>query len=245
MPMHDISLVVPVYNEAENVPALFDAIQANIGTEAEIVICYDFEEDNTLPRVSERSSQFPHIKLVKNKFGRGPLGAIKSGFMEASGKAVVVIMADLSDDLACVPKMVELFHEGCRVVAGSRYMKGGRQIGGPLLKKTMSRLAGVSLHYVVGLGTHDATNSFRLYDKKFLDGVEIESDGGFEISLELTVKAHIQGLKIGEVPATWTDRTAGQSRFQLRKWLPKYLRWYWKAVRETSLGFRRPQPSGR
>lgn len=230
MPESRVSIVIPVYNEADNIPPLFDAIRQHIGTDNEILICYDFDEDNTLPAVREHGGGFASIRLVKNAYGRGPLGAIKSGFDAAAGDAVVVLMADLSDDLSCFPQMVKLFEDGCQVVAGSRYMKGGRQIGGPWLKKTLSRLAGVSLHYLVGLRTHDATNSFRLYSTDFLKSVQIESDGGFEVGLELTVKAHLKGLRIAEVPATWRDRTAGQSRFRLWKWLPKYLRWYRAAV---------------
>ncbi|MEN6519963.1 MAG: glycosyltransferase [Armatimonadota bacterium] len=233
MPVSDISLVIPVYNEGDNVPPLFDAIEKNIGTDVEILICYDFEEDNTLPPVRERAAKFSNLRLVKNHYKRGPLGAIKTGFDEASRPAVVVMMADLSDDLSDVSKMAELFRNGCKIVAGSRYMKGGKQIGGPRLKKTLSRLAGVSLHYLVGLPTHDATNSFRLYAKELLESTKIESDGGFELGIELTVKARIRGMKIGEVPTTWTDRTAGTSRFRLWKWLPKYLRWYFRAISGT------------
>ena len=230
MALAGLSLVIPVYNEAENIPALFEAIERHLGSEPEVLICYDFEEDNSLPAVAPLTADFPGLRLVKNRFGRGPLGAIKSGFEVAKGPAVVVVMADLSDDLSTVPLMLERFAEGCRVVAGSRYMKGGRQIGGPLLKRTLSRLAGLSLHYLVGLATHDATNSFRLYSKELLDSTEIESDGGFELGLELTVKAYLRGLRIGEVPTVWTDRTIGESRFALWRWLPKYLRWYWRAM---------------
>jgi glycosyltransferase involved in cell wall biosynthesis len=230
MSLQDLSLVIPVYNEGDNIPALFDAVEKHVGRDAEILICYDFEEDDTLPPVRERASQFPNLRLVKNQYGRGPLGAIKSGLKAASTPAVIVVMADLSDDLSCIAPMLQLFQEGCSVVAASRYMRGGKQIGGPRLKKALSRLAGVSLHYLVGLGTHDATNSFRLYAKELLDSTEIESDGGFELAIELTVKAHLRGLRIGEVPTTWTDREAGQSRFRFRKWLPKYMRWYWRAI---------------
>ena len=233
MPPSDLSLVVPVYNEADNIPALFEAIEKDIGTDAEILICFDFDEDNTLPAVRERMSKFPGLRLVKNQYGRGPLGAIKSGFNATQKPAVVVVMADLSDDLPCVPRMLQLFEQGCQVVAASRYMKGGRQLGGPFLKKTLSRLAGVSLHYLVGLGTLDATNSFKLYSKEYLSSVEIESDGGFELAIELTVKAHLRGLKVAEVPATWTDRTAGESRFRLRKWLPNYIHWYLYAIKHS------------
>jgi len=238
MAFADLSIVVPVYNEGENIPKLFEAIHQHTGSEPEILICYDFEEDNTLPVARRRTAQFPRIRLVKNKYGRGPLGAIRSGFEAATMPAVIVMMADLSDDLRCVAPMMELFRQGCSVVTPSRYMKGGKQTGGPLLKRTLSRLAGVSLHYLAGLPTHDATNSFKLYARDFLQSVEIESRGGFEIAMELTVKAHLRGLKIGELPATWTHRSAGESRFRLRKWLPKYLHWYWYALTGAWFGSR-------
>ncbi len=240
--MPDISLVIPVHNEAENIGALLDSVAEHVGVDCEALICYDFDEDNTLPVARGYQSRFERMRFVKNAYGRGPLGAIRSGFEEASGAAVIVVMADLSDDLPKVPRMVELFHEGCAVVAASRYMRGGRQIGGPWLKKTLSRLAGVSLYYLAGLPTHDATNSFRLYSKELLDSVKIESTGGFEVALELTVKAHLRGMRIAEVPATWLDRTAGKSRFRLWQWLPHYLRWYRAAIsgRLRGRGKRRP-----
>ena len=140
-------------------------------------------------------------------------------------------MADLSDDLAAVSPMLARMREGCDVVCGSRYMRGGRQKGGPLLKRILSRLAGVSLHFLAGVPTHDVTNSFKMYRKQLLDRLTIESSGGFEVGMEIVVKTFAARGKIAEVPTTWTDRSAGTSRFRLWKWLPKYLHWYWFALR--------------
>jgi hypothetical protein len=109
-------------------------------------------------------------------------------------------------------------------------MKGGKQIGGPLLKRTLSHLAGVSLYWIRRFPTHDVTNNFKLYDKNFIDSIKIESKGGFEIAMEITVKAFKKGQVIKEVPSTWRDRTAGEANFQLWKWLPSYLRWYFYAL---------------
>jgi hypothetical protein len=134
-------------------------------------------------------------------------------------------MADLSDDLGKVEEMLRLYRQGYRVICPSRYMRGGRQIGGPLLKRWLSRGAGVSLYWL-GFPTHDATNNYRLYDAELVNRLGIESSGGFELALELTAKAFAAGALITEVPTTWRDRTAGESRFQMRKWLPKYLYWY-------------------
>ena len=119
--------------------------------------------------------------------------------------------------------------EGARVVCPSRYMPGGRQIGGPWLKGFLSRMAGLSLYWVAGLPTRDGTNNFRLYDAALVNELGIESVGGFELALELTAKAHRHGARVAELPATWRDRTAGESRFQLVKWLPHYLKWYFYA----------------
>jgi hypothetical protein len=140
-------------------------------------------------------------------------------------------MADGSDEPHVVDPMVALAVEGADVVSASRYMRGGHQIGGPPLKRLMSRTAGLTLHWFAGVPTHDPTNNFKLYSRRFLDTVTIESTAGFELALELTVKATIARRRVAEVPTTWRDRTAGESNFQLRKWLPHYMHWYWAAFR--------------
>ena len=110
-------------------------------------------------------------------------------------------------------------------------MKGGKQMGGPPLKTLLSRAAGLSLHYLAGVPTHDATNNFKMYRGSFLAAIEIEATAGFEIGLELVAKAYVGGYRIGEIPSVWTDRVAGESRFNLQKWLPQYLKWYSYAFR--------------
>jgi hypothetical protein len=127
--------------------------------------------------------------------------------------------------------MVELARDGADVVAASRYVSGGRQIGGPVLKRLMSRTAGLSLHWLAGVPIHDPTNNFKLYSRRFLDSVTIESTAGFELALELSVKATRAHRRLAEVPTTWRDRTSGKSNFNLRKWLPHYLHWYLAAMR--------------
>ncbi len=149
------------------------------------------------------------------------LNAIRAGISITKAEVVIVTMADLSDDITIVPRMVELIRDGgYDIVCASRYMRGGQQIGGPLLKKLISRVAGLSLHWLTGLPTHDATNAFRAYRRSVLNETEIESRGGFEYSLEITAKAYAAGRRITEIPSTWRDRSAGQSQFKLRAWLP-------------------------
>ncbi len=221
-----LTLIVPVYNEGENFTGLVAEIERHVAAPFQMLVVYDFDEDTTLPVARPLAADRPWLRLVRNDLGRGVANALRAGFQHAPPGPALVVMADLSDDLACVPRMLELYRQGNLVVAGSRYMRGGRQLGGPLVKRTLSRLAGLSLHYLAGLPTHDATNNFRLYDAELVRQLGIESPAGFAVALELTAKAFARGVPIAEVPTTWRDRTAGQSRFRLFKWLPSYLRWY-------------------
>lgn len=229
-----LSIVMPVYNEGKVIGQTIKRVESSVKTAHELLIIYDMDEDTTVLPVKKLQKKYPNVKLVKNIFGRGALNALKTGLKKATGKAVCVMMADLTDDPRVLNKMMKKFEAGYDVVAASRYMKGGHQIGGPKVKQILSRVAGISLHYLVGLPTRDATNSFRLYSKKFLDKVKIESDGGFELAIELTVKAHFGGFLVTEVPTTWTY-LAKKSRFYLAKWLPKYLKWYLWAVKKRYL----------
>ena len=143
---------------------------------------------------------------------------------------MLVVMGDASDDLTVADAMLEKINQGYDLVCGSRYMKGGRQIGGPWFKKLLSRMAGISLHWLTGMPTHDISNSFKLYRKSVIDSIQIESTGGFEIGMEITVKAFLNGYRVTEVPSTWQDRSEGKSKFKLVAWLPKYIKWYIYAV---------------
>jgi dolichol-phosphate mannosyltransferase len=222
-----LSIVVPVYNEGENVvPTLRGVVEHTHMRPLEVLVVHDFDEDTTVPVVKRLQAELPELRLHRNTIGRGVLNAIKSGLAGARAPYVLVTMGDGSDDPDDIDPMYALAREGADVVAGSRYMRGGRQLGGPLLKRSMSRAAGLSLHWLGGLPVHDATSNFRLYSRRLLNLVTIESTGGFELGIELTVKAHLLGLRVAEVPTTWRDRTAGTSRFRLWNWLPRYLHWY-------------------
>ena len=222
-----LTIVIPVYNEAKNFPRLWTELSEKVRSRFEALVVYDFDEDNTVPVVEELISKGERrLKLVKNSIRRGVVGAIRTGFLEARSGAVLVVMADLSDDLAQVDNMVELYCQGNHVVVGSRYMRGGRLVGGPWFKQGLSRIAGVSLCWLRRLPTHDATNAFKIYDRHMLETFTIESQGGFELNLELTVKAFLGGYRIAETPTVWRDRTDGESHFALWKWLPHYLKWY-------------------
>lgn len=226
------TIVIPVFNESENILKTLDAIAQKVTGEYELVIVYDSEDDSTLTAL-DAAPQLPlQVTRLRNFYGRGALNAIKSGMEYAKSKYVIVTMADLSDPPEVINAMIEQAEkEQSDIVCASRYMRGGKQIGGSFIKGMMSRCAGLSLHYLAGLPTHDPTNSFKLYRKEFLQKVTIESTGGFELGIELVVKAWKNGAKVTETPTTWQDRVGGKSNFQLRKWLPHYLHWYFAAFK--------------
>jgi glycosyltransferase involved in cell wall biosynthesis len=237
-----ISLVIPVFNEAENIVPLLREIAVEVKEPYEVLVVYDFPEDTTVPAVRAIEPADPRVRLVHNTIGRGVLNALKAGMAAAQGDVIVVMMADRSDEPKDVPGMARLVRGGADVVAGSRYVRGGRQQGGPAFKRFLSWLAGKSLHYLAGLPIHDATNNFRAYSRRVIEQLPIEGQASFAVALELTLKAHWQGWRVTEVPTTWHDRTTGQSRFRLFAWLPHYLRWWLLAIRRAWFGPRVPRP---
>ncbi len=227
-----LDIVIPVYNEGKNIRTQLKKVEDEIHSEKRVLIVYDFDEDDTLPVVYELMPSLSYkIELVKNLYGRGALNAIKTGLETASSEAVLVMMADLSDSIEIVDRMHELItSKEADLVCGSRYMKGGKQHGGPFLKGLFSRTAGTTLHLFSRIPTHDVTNSFKMYRKSMLEKITIESSGGFEIGMEITVKAYIMGYKIREIPSQWYDRSEGKSNFHMWKWLPNYLHWYFVCI---------------
>jgi glycosyltransferase involved in cell wall biosynthesis len=240
-----LHIVVPVYNEKDNIGRCLDEIEKWVRSPHDVSIVYDFDEDNTLPaaRAWSEAHREVEVRFVRNDLGRGVVYAIKKGLQSVQDGAALVVMADNSDDLGTVERMLALLGEGYDLVCGSRYMRGGAQIGGPWLKGFLSRMAGLSLHLLTGINTHDVSNSFKMYSAELLRNVDIESTGGFEVGLEILVKCFMRGGRITEVPTVWRDRTAGESRFRLWKWMPNYLKWYGMAIWHHWVGryLRRPE----
>jgi dolichol-phosphate mannosyltransferase len=221
-----VSIVIPAYNEGEAIIPALDRIFESVQLDSEILVVVDFPEDTTVPVLARYAESHPHLRYVVNRYGRGPANAIRFGIDAAAGDTVVVTMADGCDDPRQIDDLTRLVERGVVVAAASRYMPGGQQVGGPLFKSLLSRLAGRSLHVFARIGTRDATNSFKAYNRDFVRQAGIESRHGFEIGLELTAKARRLGLPVAELPTIWLDRQAGVSNFKLAQWIPKYLRWY-------------------
>lgn len=233
--MERLTLIIPVYNEGEVILETLNEIHNKVKTTHIILIIYDTDDDSTLEVIKKSGQSLSNVRFVKNLYGKGALNAVKTGYHFVDTEYFLLIMADLADDISQVDHMVDLMDQGFDVVCGSRYVRGGHQIGGGLIKKTLSRAAGVSLHILTGIPTHDISNSFKMYNTKILQQITFESIAGFEILMELIVKAFLLGYRITEIPTTWKDRKAGDSRFNLFGWLEHYLRWYFYALKHTYL----------
>jgi glycosyltransferase involved in cell wall biosynthesis len=221
-----VSIVVPVYNEGEAVIPVVRRIEETVSLPHEILIVFDAPDDTTRPVAEMLHRDDPRVRPVLNTLGRGPALAIRHGFSVAEAPVVVVTMADGCDDAAQIDSLVRLVERGVVIAAASRYARGGQQVGGPMFKSLLSRWAGLSLYWLARVGTRDATNSFKAYDRDFVNDVGIESGSGFEIGIELVAKARRRRLPVAEVPTIWLDRTIGESNFRLWSWLPRYVRWY-------------------
>jgi dolichol-phosphate mannosyltransferase len=221
-----VSVVVPAYNEGETIVPCLDRIFAGVTLPCEVLVVYDDPADTTVPYLEKYARDERRLLPVLNELGRGPARAIRWGIEHASAPVAVVTMADGSDDAEQIDELSRLVERGVVVAAASRYMSGGQQIGGPVVKSSLSRIAGLSLYWLARVGTRDATNSFKAYSTDFVREVGIESDAGFEIGIELVAKARRRRLPVAELPTIWLERGHGQSNFKVTRWLPRYLRWY-------------------
>lgn len=221
-----VSIVVPAYNEGEAIVPFLERLFESVETPCEVMVVYDAPDDTTAPFVAEYAEKEPRLIPTLNAYGRGPANAIRFGVDQATADVVVVTMADGSDDPRQIDELTRLVERGVVVAAASRYMPGGQQVGGPLLKGLMSRMAGLSLYWFARVGTRDATNSFKAYSAPFVREVGIDSRAGFEVGLELTAKARRLRRPVAEMPTIWLDRAVGMSNFKIAAWIPQYLHWY-------------------
>jgi dolichol-phosphate mannosyltransferase len=234
-----LDIVIPVYNEGRNIVSVLAALAREVRTPARVLICYDMPDDDTLPAVRNNPEAYAGlaVELVRNS-GRGAHQAVMTGFAASTAPFVLMYAADDDYNAAILDRMVALAKDGCDIVCASRFMPGGGMVGCPWLKGVLLRSANFTLYHVARLPTQDASVGFRLFSRRVIEQIALESDRGFCYSIELLVKCHRLGWKIGEVPAWWFERKHGESRFRVLRWVPAYLRWYGYAYATTFL--RRP-----
>ena len=229
-----LEIVIPIYNEGKNILKLFELFETSVKTKFRILLCYDLDSDDIFSFKNEFERFKFDIVLVKNP-SAGPCAAIKEGLYFGNSECVIVYPADDFLNINIIDKMYLAFKNGNDIVVASRFMKGGSMKGCPLLKSILVRLASNTLYLFSSIPVRDASNGFRLFSRRLLNTVYIESNVGFAYSLELLVKCKRLNLNIFEIPAQWEERSYGTSRFKILKWLPGYLQWYFYGLSTTWL----------
>lgn len=224
-----VSLVVPAHNEAGNLDRLVERVRSTLAAAdftTEIVLVDDNSTDET-PAICDRLSEtFPDVVVVHRTDCPGFGNAIKAGLTRASGDILIPFMGDLSDDPADVPKLVAAIEDGSDLVYGSRFVSGGRVEEYPPLKLLYNRAYNNLVRLLFGLSARDVTNAFSAYRREVIEeiGVENIDADGFDLTVELPLRAHILGFSSTEVPVSWRSREAGVSKLDATRKGPQYLR---------------------
>ena len=230
----ELDIIIPVYNEGRSIHAVLASLAAHVDTKFRVLIGYDHDEDDTLAALAAHPVDI-ELVLVKNR-GRGAFGAVTTCFEESRAPYVLVFPADDDYNAPRIDELVAKARQGAAIVAASRFLPGGCMVGCPWLKRVLIRTSAVALRRCARLPCHDPSNGLRLFTQHTLRTIPLESSRGFAYSIELLVKAHRLGWKIDEVPFAWYERKQGQSRFQVVRWVPAYLRWFFYAFETTWLG---------
>ncbi|HET6338067.1 MAG TPA: glycosyltransferase [Polyangiales bacterium] len=230
----DLEIVIPVYNEGANILSVLRSLAEHVRTPFRVLIAFDHDDDDTLVAIDAEPTSIEIVR-VKNR-GQGAFGAVMTGFAESKAPYVLVFPADDDYNAPRIDALVARARAGAEIVAASRFMPGGTMVGAPALKAVLIRTSAFALFHLARIPTHDPSNGLRLFSRRVLQTIRVESTIGFTYSIELLVKAHRLGWPIEEVPFTWYERKAGKSRFHAVKWAPAYLRWFFYGFATTWLG---------
>ena len=229
-----LEIVIPLYNEASKIVELIESFNKHVKTQFRILICYDNDDDDVFKYTKELKKFSFEILFVKNP-GKGPCLAVKEGLYFGNSNCAMVYPADDFLNFNIIDKMYFAFTQENDIVAASRFIKGGSMKDCPLIKSILVRLASSTLYFLSSIPVRDASNGFRLFSRRLLNTVNLESKVGFAYSLELLAKCNRLKFKIAEIPAQWEERSEGSSRFKVFKWLPQYLKWYFYGLSTTWL----------
>jgi len=229
-----LTIIVPAKHEEQTILATLQSLQYAVRTPHKIIVVNISDaNDKTADIVNKFVKTHPRVRLIRRIHPHGTFGmALIAGFTAVKSGVVVPFMADVCDNPKDIDVMYKKMADGRDVVSASRYTRGGKKIGGPLLQSLFSRVVCWSLQKITGVPTSDVSNAFKMYKTSALKHVNIPSDSGVEASMKVTLQAYFRGAKITEIPTIWRGRTAGTSKFRIRERLPKYLHLYLWAVQQ-------------
>ena len=219
-----LDIIIPVYNENENIIKLLKLLDDEINCSFRILICYDDESDKTLKYLKNTNIIKKEIVLVKNP-KTGPNSAIIQGINSSKAEIILVYMADDFENLKLINEMITLIENGNELVIPSRFIPGGKMIGAVKIKEIVTRVGSLLIYYLAGIPHKDCTNAFKMFSAKITDKINFESTAGFTFALELVAKSYFLNLKIAEIPSTWIEIKNRKSNFKILKWIPYYIYW--------------------
>jgi len=221
----NLSIIVPAYNEAKNLPVLLPNLIKLVQEQrwdAEIIIVDDNSTDETGKVIDDFAGKHPFLKALHRKKGNNGMGAaLKEGTRFSKGKYILWTMADLSDKIETYPKIYDKLEEGYDMVYGSRYIPGGSRGNLDPFKAFCSSFYTKLCKLIFGIKVNDITNAFRGFRREVFDAITLVSDD-YAISPEFSIKAHKHGFKLGEVPTHYTYRKDGLSKFKMGKMAMRY-----------------------
>jgi dolichol-phosphate mannosyltransferase len=221
-----LSVVIPAHNEEAGVGSTIAAIAARLAAESipfEIVVVDDHSSDRTAAVVAEAALRYPSTRCVPNLKCNGFGNAIHTGLDAFTGDAVVIVMADASDDPDDIVVYWRKLCEGYDCVFGSRFMRGADVVDYPWFKLALNRLANLFVAIVFGVRYNDMTNAFKCFRREVIDGVQPILSHHFNITVELPLKAIVRGYSWTVVPTNWYNRKDGVSKFKVKEMGSRYL----------------------
>lgn len=225
-PLQLLSVVIPARDEEHCIASTLEHLHLELRMRQvphEIVVVDDGSTDGTWPLLTSLCERIPALRPVQNDGEHGFGRAITRGFELATGDAMVIMMADESDDCRDVVAYWHLLNEGWDAVFGSRFAKGGGVIDYPWLKLRINRLVNLFIRVLFGINFNDFTNAFKAYRRGALDGCKPFLAPHFNLTVELPLKIIVRDYSWTTMPITWRNRRVGESKLKLREMGSRYL----------------------
>ncbi len=221
-----LSVVIPAYNEegsiAETVGSVIDVLAEN-QIDHEILVVNDRSTDHTAEILQTLQKQYATLRFVTNNGPNGFGYAVRYGLERFTGDCVAVMMADLSDSPEDLLKFYRTMLEtNVDCVFGSRWIKGGKVVDYPILKKAINRLANKIISVSMMIKYNDTTNAFKLYKRTTIEGLKPFLAPHFNLTIELPLKAIIRGYTYTVVPNSWYNRKHGVSKLKIKEMGSRY-----------------------
>lgn len=208
-----VSIVVPTYNERQNLQRLVSAIKAHVPFSYEIIVVDDASPDGTADLARDLAREH-RIRVISRPEKSGLGSAYRDGFRAARGDVIFEMDADLSHDPRAIPLLVAAVDGGADIAVGSRYVPGGQIVGWGAYRKAVSRVGNALARTLLPVGAHDMTSGYRCYSRKGAEIVQRVGSDGYAFQVEALFLAKKLGLRIVEVPITFENRTVGRSKLR-------------------------------